>query len=101
MTTEFTELLHEFDNVVDFYRRADPDFNAPIGILTITQDQAGLKKLNWEVNWFDAQGEPGKYVKTYWLHEDSIYWEQYGWKNLVMGYVSDGWKSLSGALVEE
>ena len=47
---EFTELLHEFDNVVDFYRRADPDFNAPIGILTITQDQAGLKKLNWEVN---------------------------------------------------
>ena len=46
---EFTELLHEFDNVVDFYRRADPDFNAPVGILTITQDQADLKKLNWEV----------------------------------------------------
>ena len=98
---EFTELLHEFDNIVDFYRRADPDFNAPIGILTITQDQADLKRLNWEVTWFDGQGEPAKYEKTFWLHEDSIYWEQYGWKNLVMGYVSDGWKSLSGALVGE
>ena len=41
---EFLELLHEFDNSVDYYRRTDPDFNAPIGILTISQAQPGLKK---------------------------------------------------------
>ena len=39
--------------------------------------------------------------KSFWLHEDSIYWEQYGWKQLFFDYVSDGWKSLSGALVGE
>ena len=98
---EFNELLHEFNYFVDFYRRADPDFNAPIGILTISQDQPSLKRLNWEITWFDAQGEAGNYEKTFWLHEDSIYWEQYGWKHLFLGYVSDGWKSLSGALVGE
>ena len=98
---EFLELLHEFENSVDYYRRTDPDFNAPIGILTISQAQPGLKKLNWEITWFDAQGGEGYYEKTFWLHEDSLYWEQYGWKHLFLGQVADGWKSLSGALVGE
>ena len=42
---EFLELLHEFENSVDYYRRTDPDFNAPIGILTISQAQPGLPIL--------------------------------------------------------
>ena len=98
---EFNELLHEFVAVVDFYRRQDPDFNAPVGQVTITQDQPGLKKLKWEINWFDAQGETGEYEKSFWLHEDSIYWEQYGWKSLFFDYVADGWKSLSEAISGE
>jgi hypothetical protein len=98
---EFNELLHEYHEAVDYYRRQDPDFNAPVGQVTITQVQAGLKKLKWEIFWFDAQGEEGKYDKSFWLHEDSIYWEQYAWKHLFLDYVSDGWKSLSGALVGE
>ena len=35
----------------------------PVGILTITQDQPGLKKLKWEVNWFNAQGEAPELCK--------------------------------------
>ncbi|MCY3904410.1 MAG: cytochrome b N-terminal domain-containing protein [Caldilineaceae bacterium] len=94
---EFNELLHEFYEAVDFYRRTDPDFNAPVGQVTITQDQPGLKKLKWEIFWFDAQGTAGNYEKSFWLHEDSIYWEQYGWKHLFFDYVADGWNQLSGA----
>ena len=98
---DFLELMHEFENSVDYYRRTDPDFNAPIGILTISQAQPGLKKLFWKITWFDAEGAEGEYEKTFWLHEDSLYWEQYGWKHLFLGQVADGWKSLSGALVGE
>ncbi|MEZ4635176.1 MAG: hypothetical protein R2856_09435 [Caldilineaceae bacterium] len=55
----------------------------------ITQDQPSLKRLHWQVHWYDAQGVEGFFERSFWLHEDSLYWEEYGWKEKFLDYVSD------------
>lgn len=93
---EFEELLHVFQESVEHFRSQDPDFNLPVGQLTITQDQPGLKELDWEIFWYDSQGVEGYYNRTFWLHENSFYWEQYGWKAAFLDYVANGFASLTG-----
>ncbi len=85
---EFAELLHEFSEGVRFYEESDRDFNDAYAELTITQDQPSLKKLNWQVHWYDSQGIEGRFERSFWLHESSLYWEQYGWKAEFAKYLS-------------
>jgi quinol-cytochrome oxidoreductase complex cytochrome b subunit len=86
---EFAELLHAFQEGVLHYEETDPDFNEAYAELIITQDQPSLKKLHWRVFWFDAQGTEGFFERSFWLHEDSLYWEEYGWKHKFVEYLSD------------
>jgi len=85
---EFALLMHEFTTAVETFDEEQAGFNAARGQVTITQEQPGLKKLNWEIFWFDAESYEGYYQRPFWLHEDSIYWEQYGFKPVFVGYLT-------------
>ncbi|HXF63011.1 MAG TPA: cytochrome bc complex cytochrome b subunit [Caldilineaceae bacterium] len=75
---EFAELLHEFEAAVKRYDEADDDFNHAYGILTISQNQTDLKKIAWEIHWLSAQGTEENFTRNFYLHANSMYWEQYG-----------------------
>lgn len=84
----FAELMHEFKASVQHFEEQEADFNGARGVLTITQDQPGLKKVDWQIFWFDAESAEGYFQRAFWLHEDSIYWEQYGLKHKFIEYVT-------------
>jgi ubiquinol-cytochrome c reductase cytochrome b subunit len=86
---EFAHLMQEFRAGVEYYERTDPDFNDAFAELIITQDQPQLKRLLWRVHWYDAQGLEGIFEVKFWLHEDSLYWEEYAWKGEFIKYLSD------------
>jgi ubiquinol-cytochrome c reductase cytochrome b subunit len=75
---EFNELLHEFKASVAHFDERDDDFNNAYGILEISQNQAGLKRIHWQIHWISAQGTEEVFDRSFYLHEDSMYWEQYG-----------------------
>jgi hypothetical protein len=75
---EFNEILHEFAAAIAAYTQSDPDFNHAFGTLTISQFQPGLKKIHWEVHWVSADGKEEFFQRDFFVHEDSMYWEQYG-----------------------
>lgn len=79
---EFQELLHEFKHGVEFREETQIDFNNPYGILEITQEQPHLRRIHWEIYYISDAGEPGLFERSFWLHEYSLYWEQYGLKDL-------------------
>lgn len=78
---EFNEVLHEFAAAIARYEEKDPTFNNAYGILKITQEQPNLKRITWEIYWVSPEGVEDRFVKTFFLHRDSLYWEQYGLKN--------------------
>jgi ubiquinol-cytochrome c reductase cytochrome b subunit len=75
---EFQHLLHMFKEGVEHRDHEFLDFNNAYGILEIAQEQPHLRRLNWEIHWLDANGQPGVFKRSFWLHEHSLYWEQYG-----------------------
>ncbi|GIV73285.1 MULTISPECIES: cytochrome b [Caldilinea] len=78
---EFNEVLHEFAAAIARYEEKDPTFNNAYGILKITQEQPNLKRITWEIYWVSPEGVEDRFVKTFFLHRDSLYWEQYGLKD--------------------
>jgi quinol-cytochrome oxidoreductase complex cytochrome b subunit len=85
---EFTELIHEYRASIIHYDESDADFNNAYGYLTITLDQPRLKRINWEINYLSGEGADDQFVRNFWLHENSMYWEQYGLRD--MSYLSNG-----------
>ncbi len=82
---EFHELMVEFERGVAKWEAASDDFNDAYAILTVTQEQPGLRRLDWSVHWLDATGAEQSFEKHFWLHADSLYWEEYGLKDF--GYI--------------
>lgn len=78
---EFNEVLHEFAAGIARYEVKDPTFHNAYGILKITQEQPNLKRITWEIYWLSPEGVEDRFVKTFFLHRDSLYWEQYGLKD--------------------
>jgi ubiquinol-cytochrome c reductase cytochrome b subunit len=78
---EFNEVLHEFAAAIARYEEKDPTFNNAYGILKITQEQPNLKRITWEIYWLSPEGIEDRFVRTFFLHRDSLYWEQYGLKD--------------------
>ncbi len=74
----FVELLTEFKSLTGEFDKEDKDFNEPQSILTISQEQPHLKRIQWTITWKDAKGKDGKFTRAFFIHEDSMYWEQYG-----------------------
>lgn len=77
----FAEVMHEFELSVRKWEAQVADFNKPYGIVTITQEQPSLKRIYWEIKWLSADGKDEKFYRSFWLHEKSLYWEQYGRKD--------------------
>jgi hypothetical protein len=75
---KFNHILHEFEANIARFEEQDPGFNNAYGILKITQEQPSLKRITWEIYWLSADGVEERFVRTFFLHEDSLYWEQYG-----------------------
>ncbi len=80
---EFAKILEEFAASVAHFEELDPDFNNAHGILEVTQNQEGLKRLHWNVIWTSADGIEDVFAKDFFLHENSDYWEQYGLKDFT------------------
>jgi quinol-cytochrome oxidoreductase complex cytochrome b subunit len=77
----FAEVMHEFELSVRKWEETAADFNKPYGIVTITQEQPSLKRIYWEIHWLSGEGKDEKFYRSFWLHEKSLYWEQYGRKD--------------------
>jgi ubiquinol-cytochrome c reductase cytochrome b subunit len=75
---EMDHLLHEFATSIANFDETDEDFNQAYGVLTITENQPKLKKIRWEIFWLSATGSEEYFTRDFYLHEDSMYWEQYG-----------------------
>jgi hypothetical protein len=75
---EFQVLLERFRHAVDSRSEEEVDFNNAWGILEISQEQPHLRRIHWEVNYLTDTGEPGQFQRSFWIHEYSLYWEQYG-----------------------
>lgn len=75
---EMDLLLHEFAHSIATFDETDADFNQAYGILTIAENQAHLKKISWEIYWLNATGGEESFARNFYLHENSMYWEQYG-----------------------
>ncbi len=86
--TEFAELMTEYRESIIHFDEAKVDFNAAYGYLNITQEQPKLKRINWLINYLSAEGSADKFDRKFWLHEESMYWEQYGVRD--MSYLPNG-----------
>jgi hypothetical protein len=92
------ELLHEYSTSIVNYDELEEDFNEAYGILTITENQDQLKKINWDIHWLSASGSEEQFQRTFFLHEESMYWEQYGlrefdyfsWSDFFSGNNNEG-----------
>jgi quinol-cytochrome oxidoreductase complex cytochrome b subunit len=75
---EFNHILHQFEGHIVHFEEEDPSFNSPYGVLTVSQEQPSLKRLTWEIHWLSPEGVEDTFKRTFFLHENSLYWEQYG-----------------------
>jgi len=79
---EFDQLLHNYANAITEFDEKDKEFNQAYGLLTVTQNQDRLRRIDWEIHWLDATGTAQKYSRFNFLYQSSLYWEQYGVKDL-------------------
>lgn len=75
------EVMHEYEASVLTWEEKVQDFNKAYGLLNISQQQAALKRISWELHWLSADGKEETYTRNYFLHEKSLYWEQYARKD--------------------
>ncbi|MEZ4868427.1 MAG: cytochrome bc complex cytochrome b subunit [Caldilineaceae bacterium] len=79
---KFIEVMDEFEASTLVWQNKVHDFNKAYGILNIIQEQPSLKRLKWQLFWLSADGVEEKFERSFWLHENSLYWEQYQRKDL-------------------
>lgn len=78
---EFNKVLEEYAAGIEQFSKKDPSFNDAYGVLTISQEQPQLKRVTWDVNWLSPDGKAETYKRIFFVHENALYWEQYGMKN--------------------
>ena len=50
------EVLVEFEHHVEHWEKVDADFNEAYGVLTVSEEQPGLGRFDWEIFWLTALG---------------------------------------------
>jgi len=78
---EFDEVLHEFSVAIEEFGKTDKSFNEPYGIVTVSQEQPQLKRITWDIFWLSPDGKEETYKRIFFVHENALYWEQYGLKD--------------------
>lgn len=79
-TFEGSVPLSEFEHVLlDFEERiaTDPGLPNGSGIITIEAAQPGLKRIKFQIDYTGSDGKPQQFIKPFYLHENSLYWEQF------------------------
>lgn len=75
---EWLHIVEEFGASIAMFDAEDLEFNNTYGIITVSQEQPSLRRINWELHWLNSQGVEENFKRFFFLHEDSLYWEQYG-----------------------
>ena len=91
---ELNHVLHEFEASIAAFDKKDKAFNDAYGVLTISQEQPQLKRITWELFWLSPDGKDETYKRVFFLHENAMYWEQYGMKD--MGFLRQGAEGQAG-----
>jgi len=91
---ELNHVLHEFEAAIAAFDKKDNAFNDAYGVLTISQEQPQLKRITWELFWLSPDGKEETYKRIFFLHENAMYWEQYGMKD--MSFLRQGAEGQAG-----
>lgn len=91
---ELNHVLHEFEAAIAAFDKKDKAFNDAYGVLTISQEQPQLKRITWELFWLSPDGKDETYKRVFFLHENAMYWEQYGMKD--MSFLRPGTEGQAG-----
>lgn len=75
---EWVRVVEEFGASIATFDAEDPEFNNAYGIINVSQEQPSLRRITWELYWLNSQGAEESFKRFFFLHEDSLYWEQYG-----------------------
>lgn len=79
---EWATVVEEFTHSISTSDATDPEFNSAVGTITVTQEQPSLRRITWDIKWLNSEGGEESFNRIFFLHEDSLYWEQYGRKDL-------------------
>ncbi len=71
--SEFEEVMLEFKRRIE----SDPGLLNGYGIITVEAAQPGLKRIKYEIDYTGADGKPAQFIKPFYLHENSLYWEAF------------------------
>jgi len=55
-----------------------PGLPGGAGIVTIEPAGPGLKHIQFQIDYEGADGNPAQFLKSFYLHENSLYWEAFG-----------------------
>jgi len=80
---EWAHVIEEFSASIAHFDEQDPEFNDAWGTITVTQDQPHLRRIVFDIHWVSSEGVEENFSKRFFLHEDSLYWEQYGLKDFT------------------
>jgi hypothetical protein len=87
---EWLHVVEEFSASIAHFDEVDPNFNNAWGTISVTQEQPSLRRITWEIHWMDAEGVEENFKRFFFLHEDSLYWEQYGRRDFSYLQQSEG-----------
>lgn len=79
-TFEGSVPLSEFEHVfLEFKERIerDPGLQGGVGSITVEPAQPGLKRIRFQIDYFDFEGAPAQFIKDFYLHENSLYWHDF------------------------
>ena len=79
---EFDEILHEFKESIAHFDEKDKAFNNAYGVVEVTEKQPNLRQIQWKIQWLGADGKEESFKRNFWLHKDSMYWEQYALRDM-------------------
>ena len=80
---EWVHVVEEFSASIARFDAADPEFNDAWGTITVTQEQTHLRRIVFDIHWVSSEGVEESFSKRFFLHEHSLYWEQYGLKDFT------------------
>ncbi len=66
--------------IFDFKERIEssPGLPGGAGIVTIEPSAPGLKHIQFQIDYTGPDGKPAQFLKSFYLHENSLYWEAFG-----------------------
>ena len=70
--SEFEKVILEFKEHIE-HEDGLPD---GVGCITVEAAQPQLKRVTYQIDWTTAEGEKAEFLKTFFWHENSLYWEQ-------------------------